>query len=130
MNTRPNLIYLIALLVAAPAMAAPPLLPNHKLTPGTATNLSADALCAKSFHTKDERLVTEKTKQLVYKEYGITARKPHEYEVDHLISLELGGSNDIHNLWPQSYVTKPWNAKVKDQLETRLHWMICHKQVT
>lgn len=125
-----RLFLLTALLVATTVVAAPPLLPNHKLTPGVATNLTADQLCAKSFHTRDERFVTEKTKQLVYKEYGIASHKPHEYEVDHLISLELGGSNDIHNLWPQSYVTQPWNAHVKDQLETRLHWMICHKQVT
>ena len=129
MNARLDLLSLAAVLVAVPAMAAPPLLPNHKLTPGVATNLSANALCAKSFHTRDERLVTDKTKRQVFQEYGITP-KPHEYEVDHLISLELGGSNDIKNLWPQSYVSKPWNAHVKDQLETRMHWMICHKQIT
>jgi hypothetical protein len=40
--------------------------------------------------------------------------------VDHLIPLELGGSNDIANLWPQSYVTV-WNAHMKDRLENRLN---------
>jgi len=107
-----------------------PLRPNHKLTPGVAAKVTAATLCAKQFHTRDERHVTELRKKLVYEEYGIRSHQPKEYEIDHLISLELGGSNDIKNLWPQSYVTKPWNAHVKDQLETRLHWMICHKKIT
>ena len=53
-----------------------------------------------------------------------------KFEVDHLISLELGGSNDMKNLWPQSYDTKPWNAHVKDKLETRLHREICDNIIT
>jgi hypothetical protein len=36
----------------------------------------------------------------VYKAYGIISHQPHEYEIDHLISLELGGSNSIRNLPP------------------------------
>jgi hypothetical protein len=44
---------------------------------------------------------------------------------DHLISLELGGSNDIQNLWPESYRTEPWNAHVKDRLEDRLNDLVC-----
>jgi hypothetical protein len=46
-----------------------------------------------------------------------------------LISLELGGSNSIKNLWPQSYRTKPWNARVKDRLENRLHELVCSGQL-
>jgi hypothetical protein len=42
-----------------------------------------------------------------------------------VISLELGGSNDIKNPWPQSYRTEPWNAHVKDKLEDRLHALVC-----
>jgi hypothetical protein len=45
--------------------------------------------------------------------------------VDHLISLELGGSNSIRNLWPESFSTQPWNARVKDRLENRLHREVC-----
>jgi hypothetical protein len=50
---------------------------------------------------------------------------PGEYEVNHLISLEPGGSNDVKNLWPESYRTEPWNAHVKDKLEDRLHELVC-----
>ena len=46
-----------------------------------------------------------------------------------MISLELGGSNSIKNLWPQSFKTQPWNAHVKDALENRLHEEICSGQI-
>jgi len=46
------------------------------------------------------------------------------YEIDHLIPLELGGSNNASNLWPQSYVS-PWGAHIKDELENTLHRLVC-----
>jgi hypothetical protein len=39
------------------------------------------------------------------------------FEVNHLISLELGGSNGIKNLWPQPYYPQP-GAREKDIPET------------
>jgi hypothetical protein len=45
-------------------------------------------------------------------------------EVDHLISLELGGSNDIKNLWPEPYLPRP-GARQKDVLENWLHKQVC-----
>jgi hypothetical protein len=45
-------------------------------------------------------------------------------EIDHLISLELGGSNDIGNLWPQPYFND-CNAHQKDLLENKLHELVC-----
>jgi hypothetical protein len=71
------------------------------------------------------RNVPEAVKKKVYAEYGITHHAPRAYEVDHLISLELGGSNSIKNLWPESYITTPWNAHVKDALENELHKEVC-----
>ena len=47
-----------------------------------------------------------------------------------LIALELGGSNDIRNLWPQPKNTKPWNNKAKNQLEARLHSMVCNGTIS
>ena len=53
-------------------------------------------------YSKKVRNVPESVKKQAYAEYGITLHQPKEYEVDHLISLELGGSNSLKNLWPQS----------------------------
>jgi hypothetical protein len=32
-------------------------------------------------------------------------------------------------LWPQSYITQPLNAHVKDELENKLHELICSGQL-
>lgn len=50
---------------------------------------------------------------------------PACYEEDHLISLELGGHpTSPENLWPEPWFG-PWNAKVKDRLENKLHRLVC-----
>ena len=50
-------------------------------------------------------------------------------ELDHLVSLELGGSNDVSNLWPEPY-DGPWNAHIKDKLENRLHKLVCDGSIS
>ena len=45
-------------------------------------------------------------------------------EIDHIVSLELGGSNDIANLYPEKLYGRP-GFRVKDRLENRLHSMVC-----
>ena len=48
-----------------------------------------------------------------------------DYEEDHLISLELGGSPASPlNLWPEPYNSAD-GARVKDQLENKLHSLVC-----
>ena len=48
-----------------------------------------------------------------------------DYEEDHLISLELGGSpTSPLNLWPEPY-SSPDGARVKDQLENKLRALVC-----
>ena len=53
----------------------------------------------------------------------------YSIEIDHIVSLELGGSNDIANLFPEpgSGIA---NYHVKDRLENRLHDMVCDGQTT
>jgi hypothetical protein len=120
--------------LAVPAFAADPIRPNHTLTPGvilkTGSPLAAvttKKICVDGY-SKTVRNVPASEKTLVFKAYKITD-VPHRYEVDHLISLELGGSNDQKNLWPQSYVSV-WNAHVKDRLENTLHKMVCNGDLT
>ena len=53
-----------------------------------------------------------------------------DYEEDHLISLELGGAPSTEaNLWPEPY-NAPEGARVKDQVENKLHALICGGTIT
>ncbi|MDX2008052.1 MAG: hypothetical protein SFU83_22645 [Meiothermus sp.] len=110
----------------APAAVAlrRPALPNPALTPGDVLITDVRTVCVPGY-AQTVRGVPEAVKQQVYAEYGIASHRPGEYAVDHLISLELGGSNSIRNLWPESYLSKPLNAHVKDVLERKLHDLVC-----
>src|SRR2546421_11715899 len=119
------LLVLVLVSVGAYAdSASPPLLPSPALTQGGILTTKAKVVCTPGY-TKTVRDVPQRVKNQVYRAYGITSHKPGEYEIDHLVSLELGGCNSIRNLWPQSYVTKPLNAHVKDKLENVLPELVC-----
>ena len=109
------------------AIVRPGDLPDPQLTPGLAdATLTKDVLCAPEFTTRTHREVTSAGKTGVYKSYHLEPTEPPcPCEIDHLIPLELGGANEPTNLWPQSYMTQPWNARVKDRLEKRLHAEVC-----
>ena len=63
------------------------------------------------------------------KEYGFSD-SPSNYELDHLISLELGGSPDsTKNLFPEPY-NIDLNAKKKDLVENYLHKQVCDGAMT
>ncbi len=105
-----------------------PTLPNPALTPGDTLAVTASDICQPGY-AHAVRNVPSDVKRQVYESYGILHHTRGEFEVDHLISLELGGSNSVKNLWPESYQTQPWNARVKDQLEDRLHDDVCSQQM-
>lgn len=98
-------------------------------TPGAIfSNVTTDQIC-QSGYASSVRNVPDSEKNEVYAEYGIISRSAGEYEVDHLISLELGGSNDIANLWPEAAEPKP-GFHEKDQVENYLHDQVCKHQVS
>ncbi len=48
-----------------------------------------------------------------------------DYEEDHLISLEIGGSPaSPANLWPEPYAATD-GARTKDRIENKLHSLVC-----
>lgn len=53
------------------------------------------------------RNVPERVKDLVERRYGITKHSRATYEMDHLLPLELGGSNRQANLWPEAAAPRP-----------------------
>jgi hypothetical protein len=119
------LIIAVAMLLARGACAGAPAMPNPRLTPGAVRpDATAAQLCSPRFHTGAVRAVDESVKRKVYAEYGRAPKKGICCEVDHLISLELGGSNDIANLWPQPYAPAP-GAHQKDLVENWLHRQVC-----
>jgi hypothetical protein len=65
-------------------------------------------------------------------EYGLPPGPHPDYEVDHLIALELGGSDDKSNLWPEPRrsIEPTWSAERKDELENKLHELICSGQIS
>jgi hypothetical protein len=101
-----------------------PFVPDPAKTPGDTLEVTAADICVPGYSRK-VRAVPVAVKREVYASYGILRHQPGEYEVDHLISLELGGSNSLRNLWPESFRTSPWNARVKDALENELHRRVC-----
>ena len=116
------------------------ILPNAKVTPGslnpdvTQANIK-DNIC-KANWTSTVRPSVSYTNNLKatqmagsYK-YLISTfgSLPANYEEDHLISLQLGGSpTDSKNLWPQPYSGN--NAHRKDVIETKLKFMICSGKI-
>lgn len=53
-----------------------------------------------------------------------------DYEEDHFVSLDLGGSpTDPRNLWPQPYTPRP-GAREKDVVERYLHAQVCSGKMT
>lgn len=104
-------------------------LPDSSCTTGAVfPNVTTAQIC-KAGYAQSVRDVSQAEKDKVYAEYGITQHPPGAYEIDHLISLELGGSNDIRNLWPEASLPKP-GFHEKDQVEDYLHNQVCSGKIT
>jgi len=127
---------LLLTLIASLSLAATPQKPDPTMTPGDINpEATKVVICNVGYtagidaHGNKVRNVPESLKQKIYDNYKID-RKSDRFEIDHLISLQLGGSNDPKNLWPQSYTTKPYNAYMKDDLENKMKKMICDGKIT
>ena len=99
-------------------------LPDAACTPGALLATGTKAAICKSGYSSAVRNVPSSEKNQVYAEYNITSHGTGQYEVDHLVSLELGGSNDIANLWPELASPKP-GFHEKDKVENYLHAQVC-----
>jgi hypothetical protein len=109
-------------------------LPDSSCTPGaidpkvTQDNLSR-TICSKGY-TKTVRppvSYTNKLKAQQIADYGYGDINLRDYEEDHLISLELGGSpTDPKNLWPE-----PGNSpNPKDKIENLCNQKVCDQEIT
>lgn len=105
--------------------------PDPQCTPGSfdpaVTQANIQTTICRSGYTATVRPSvdqTDKAKHTLYTDYGVQSGTASE--LDHLVSLELGGSNDVANLWPQ--IGKVPNPK--DKVENDLHDAVCSGKVT
>jgi hypothetical protein len=99
-------------------------LPDPACTPGSIDPaVTAAVLCAKGYTTRTYRPSSSETTRFKYQQaypaYGLAPDT--KTELDHLVSLQLGGSNDATNLWPEP----PPTPNPKDQAENALHAWVC-----
>ena len=76
-----------------------------------------DAACG---HAKESRgWVNAAKRDEILRRYGLPPGIHPDYEIDHLVPLCLGGSDDPSNLWPQPRrsIEMTWNTEAKDRLE-------------
>lgn len=120
--------YLLLLLISFSCLADDTL-PDPTLTPGMTVPGCTKEKFDKPNQTGAVRKgLTKAVHDSAYTRYNLKPREgkcsgPEGCEVDHLISLVLCGSNDVENLWPQSYAGT-CNAHHKDTLEVRLHILV------
>ena len=99
-------------------------IPDKALTPGATVPVTKADICRLD-GDQETRPIPTPTRQKVFQEYRTPESRAAEYEVDYLITPGLGGADDIRNLWLEPYSSTIWNAHVKDELEDRLHEMVC-----
>ncbi|WP_231567786.1 DUF3761 domain-containing protein [Sinomonas humi] len=131
--------YAGATLGGTEAVASGAILPDRAATPG-ATNPSvsqgdiASTICVSGW-TTTVRPPSSYTSQLKLDQlragYAYQGDlNPADYEEDHLIPLELGGApSDVHNLWPEPSTASTGGSKAKDDLENKLHTLVCSGQL-
>lgn len=102
-------------------------LPVAALTPGATIDIGIGEVCAGSPERPPD--VEAAVRDAVLRSYGMEGVPPEEYELDYLITPQLGGTPDARNLWPQRYRERVWNAWVKDQLEDLLPRLVCEGRV-
>lgn len=110
-----------------PAEVSGRLLPRSDLTPGSVRPVGVGAVCGGA--PAAAPAVAPRVPRQVFEAYGVDYRRAADYELDFLITPELGGASDAGNLWPQPYRSVAWNAYVKDELERHLQGLVCRGAV-
>ena len=118
---------LVRLPAEPPAAFEADALPIASLTPGAVWSVSVTELCDGG--AREQRDVSDEVRRDVLRRYRMDRVPPAEYELDYLITPELGGAADARNLWPQRYRSRVWNAHVKDQLERLLPSLVCRGEM-
>jgi len=112
--------------VARAEVASPiPTVTPGATSPAVTQDTIRSTICTVGY-TKTVRSVTQSRRNGVWWVYGVPAEERRGYVIDHLIPLELGGSNDLANLWPE----KRSDSYRKDKDEDSLHDKVCSGAIT
>jgi hypothetical protein len=115
--------------------------PDPSRTPGAVNpEITQDTIrqtiCNPRWSTKSVRpdaSYTHRLKVEQIREYAYSDSSLRDYEEDHFIPLELGGSpTDPKNLWPEPFETSilDGGAHAKDEVENYLHAEVCSGSLT
>jgi hypothetical protein len=110
-----------------PAAVESDALPVAALTPGATIEIDVRDVCDDTPRPAQE--IGAAVRAAVLRSYGMESVPPDQYELDYLITPQLGGAPDARNLWPQRYAARVWHAGVKDQLEDLLPRLVCEGRV-
>jgi hypothetical protein len=100
-------------------------LPDHHLTPGAIRHDPISMICPHVSPKLEALRPGAAVKAQVYAEYRIWHHYYGQYEVDHLVPVELDGADTKANLWPEPELHNP-----KDKLENKLHRLVCSGQLS
>ena len=114
-----------AALIGVPSYAAAPL-PSSLPTPGNKSKANEAQVCAADFEASVKPMAKWQRDQALER-YG---KRPEDFtgELDHLIPISLGGTNDPENLWPLP-ANKDMGPEQKKALDLKLHQMVCDKTI-
>jgi hypothetical protein len=97
--------------------------PDRRCSPGAYySKLTKAVLCSADFTTTKVRYVPQSVKYTVEGEYGMEQKKwGGALEIDHIVSLELGGSNEIANLFPEGlYGTRATRSRTSSRTNSTI----------
>ena len=100
------------------------LFPDTECTPGDVfPDCTIEQMCVRGYSATVRNMPKSK-KLKVYEMYEIPKDQQKNYVIDHLISLQLCGNNEIKNLFPQIREGE-FNSRTKDKIENFLKREIC-----
>jgi len=112
--------------VALPAIAAAQL-PNNYYTPGKAEKVDIKQLCAATFDAS-AKPISDWQKNETLTRYGVRPEK-FSGELEHLIPVSLGGTNDPDNLYP-FHGQGEYTLEAKQRLAAKLHELVCDGKIS
>jgi hypothetical protein len=109
--------------VGVPTLAVAQL-PSSFQTPGNKSKANEAQVCAADYEASVKPIAKWQRDQAIER-YG---RRPEDFtgELDHLIPLSLGGTNDPDNVWPMP-PSKIMGPEQKKALDLKLHQLVCDK---